>query len=101
MQPNFELHSYTAGFGALLLCPACGFNHLHHEKVDVFERTEDETSCLHVSVSDAKVTIDKDLEGNPSSRRHGMTIQFWCEECSAKPVLSILQHKGQTFIDFK
>jgi len=38
MEPTFE--QYIEGFGALLECPACGGNHLHHEMVDVFEREE-------------------------------------------------------------
>ena len=26
---------YEDGFGAELLCPSCGFNYLHHDRVEV------------------------------------------------------------------
>jgi hypothetical protein len=97
MELQFE--SYQEGFGGELQCPACGFNYLHHEKVEIFERNEDEEKGLHVTVENGVVTTDMNLSGNPSARRHGLTIQFWCEGCEAKPVLSISQHKGNTWVD--
>ena len=33
-----------------LVCPACGFNYLHHYRVDVFERREDDDNTLHVTI---------------------------------------------------
>ena len=98
MEPTFE--QYIEGFGALLECPACGGNHLHHEMVDVFEREEDQEEGLHVVVANGKVVEDEDLTGNPSSRRHGLSIHFKCEHCPATPVLTIAQHKGNTWVDF-
>lgn len=88
------------GDGFELLCPNCGFNYLHHEKVDVFERSEDAESGLHVSVSGVKAETNTALSGNPSARRDGLTVTFSCEGCDAKPVLTIAQHKGQTFVNF-
>ncbi len=99
MIPTFD--QYYDGFGAELECPKCKGNYLHHEKVEVFDRHEDKTDGLHVVVGDQDVYVDKDLTGNPSARRHGLKIHFSCESCDALPVLSISQHKGQTYIDLR
>ena len=98
MQPAFE--NYQDDFGADLVCPACGSTYLHHERVEVFERNEGERSGLHVAVGGGRALVDTALEGNPSGRRHGLNIHFWCEECEARPMLIIAQHKGNTIVDF-
>lgn len=99
MTPKFG--EYQQGFGAELECPACGSNYLHHDRVEIFECGEDATSGVHVAVEGGKATVDTALEGNPSARRHGLKIFFWCEGCEAKPVLSVSQHKGNTYVDFE
>lgn len=99
MIPKFD--SYSERSGAQLQCPGCGEITLHHDKVDVFERGEDEKNGVHVLVSNGKAEFDIALDGNPSDRRNGLTVRFWCESCDAKPVLSISQHKGLTLVDFK
>lgn len=99
MIPKFE--SYEKGFGAELLCPSCGSNYLHHGRVEVFECGEDAKHGVHVVVTDGRAEFDTSLEGNPSRRRHGLKIHFWCENCKAEPVLSISQHKGNTYVDFE
>jgi len=99
MQPTFE--QYIEDFGALLECPSCGGNHLHHEKVEIFERAEDRDNGIHISVADGAATVDASLKGNPSSRRHGLSIHFTCEHCPAISILTIAQHKGNTWVDFK
>jgi hypothetical protein len=38
------------------------------------------------------------MENNPSRRREGLTIQLWCEGCSATPKLILYQHKRCTYI---
>ena len=57
MEPTFE--QYVDGSGSLLECPACGGNYLHHEKVEVFERVEDETEGTHVSITNNSVEIGR------------------------------------------
>ena len=99
MVPKFGEHEQ--GFGAELKCPACGSNYLHHERVEVFECGEDASSGVHVAVEGGKATFDTSLAGNPSARRHGLKISFWCEGCDAKPVLALSQHKGNTYVDFE
>jgi hypothetical protein len=98
MQPKFT--PPQGGFPAVLLCPNCGFDYLHHVRVEVFERKEDEQKGVHVSVANGTAVIDQQLNGNPSSRRHGLRIEFSCEGCSTRPVLTIAQDKGQTHVDF-
>ena len=82
----------------VLCCPACGGAFLHHETVEVFERGEDAKHGLHVTVN-GNVTVDTNMAGNPSMRRYGLLVRFGCENCNAQPVLSIVQHKGNTFIE--
>lgn len=84
-----------------LLCPQCGNEYLHHEKIEAFQRLEDAVSGLHVSIEGEELVVDKNLGGNPSMRRHGLKIQFRCESCSHKPVMKIDQHKGNTYITFE
>jgi len=100
MLPKFDEDSYHEGQGGELLCPSCGFNYLHQERIEVFERAEDQAQGVHVVVEELKATIDTDLTGNPSKRREGLSIRFWCEGCKAKPVLTISQHKGNTLVEF-
>ena len=97
MKPLFEQFD----FGYALKCPVCGQSFLHHKKIEIFDREEDQKKGLHIKVENGVTETNTDLEGNPSRRRHGLTIQFWCEICEKKVEMSIAQHKGNTFIDFK
>jgi hypothetical protein len=99
MEPTFE--QYVEEYGSVLECPSCRGNYLRHGRVEIFERVEDSDSGIHVSVSDGAVTVDTDLLGNPSSRRHGLCIHFICEQCSATLELTVAQHKGNTWVDFR
>ena len=96
---KIQFESYEEGFGGELKCPSCGSNYLHHEKVEVFERGEDEEKGLHVTIENGVAKTDTNLSGNPSARRHGLLIHFSCEGCKANPVLSLSQHKGNTWVD--
>jgi hypothetical protein len=98
MIPSFE--NYEDGFGAELKCPSCGCNYLHHDQVEVFECGEDEKLGVHVVIADGQAIFNTSLDGNPSARRHGLRIRFWCEGCKAVPVMSISQHKGNTYMNF-
>ncbi len=78
-----------------LHCPQCDFEYLHHTTVTVFDREEDQEAGLRVVVGrGGRVKVDGDLKGNPSSRRHGIAIEMWCEGCGSQSVLHIAQHKG-------
>lgn len=99
MTPKFQ--NYEEGFGSELLCPTFGSNYLHHDRVEIFECGEDASQGVHVVVDDGKATFDTSLDGNPSKRRHGLKVYFRCEGCRAKTVLSISQHKGNTYVNFE
>lgn len=98
MAPQFSIDQY--GEEASLLCPSCGHDNLHHERIEIFDRTEDEPSGIHLTVFHGKATFDTSLEGNPCIRRHGLKIRFSCETCVARPVLSISQDTGTTYVEF-
>ncbi|WP_193090875.1 hypothetical protein [Halomonas colorata] len=99
MIPTFDEMSYDEGFGAELQCPNCKGNYLHHDRVEIFERQEDAKTGIHVTVENGSSVQDTSMAGNPSTRRHGLNIFFWCEFCDAVPVLTIAQHKGNTLVD--
>jgi len=88
-----------------LKCPSCGGDFLHQIKVDVFERDEDDQKVLHVQVGESKIVksivVNNDISGNPSLRRHGLTISFRCETCEDKPKLDFAQHKGSTLVTWR
>jgi hypothetical protein len=85
-----------------LPCPACGCDYLHHDEVKVFCRPEDASTVTETTVSDHGCTVDEtDGEHNPSDRRGGISIRFWCEQCSARPVLQIAQHKGASLVSWQ
>lgn len=91
-----------------LICPNCKDIYLHHESVEVFDRVEDASTGVHTTVEIcetpmdlsstlSKPVVDTNLDGNPSLRRSGIKIRFWCECCNAISVLTIAQHKGITY----
>lgn len=90
-----------AGRESRLLCPWCGGSGMHHISVDVVNRKqEDAVFGLKVHVEEMSFAAKDSLDGNPSPRRNGMTIQFNCELCGENSVLSLYQHKGETFLRF-
>lgn len=81
----------------IVLCPCCGGTYLHHDKVEVYQRaTEDASEGLAVHL-DGDILVRTSMETNPSRRRDGMRVRFWCEGCDETPSLILVQHKGQTF----
>jgi len=83
---------------SILLCPECNGPNMHHDKVEIFDCGEDEEEGTHVVVEGDDVKIDKSLLGNPSPRRHGLKISFWCEKCNNTNVFILRQHKGNSFV---
>lgn len=100
----------------MLCCPKCGENYLHQKKVEIFNRDEDEKDGLHLCVVGKNAVMDNNpdnMKDNPSSRRQGITIDFYCELCSDnddyenevshEPILftlAIYQHKGVTMMEW-
>lgn len=87
-----------------LICPFCGGNYLHQATTSVYERGEDAETCALTVVNGFTTTVDARSSGagNPSGRRHGLTIEFTCEFSGSHPnpeaaiILCIAQHKGNT-----
>jgi hypothetical protein len=87
-----------------LACPSCGGGNLHHSTITVFSRREDEAEVLQTKVCGVRgtVTVTRDAGAdNPSRRRDGIAIGFYCETCRVAPELTIAQHKGSTFINWR
>jgi hypothetical protein len=98
-------------FGEVVLCPHCGGNNLHQTNTTIYERGEDadKTRVMAQSGNEMVVTDFPSQDVlNPSRRRHGLIIEFWCESChsgsdDAETLtnphrLAIFQHKGCTFM---
>lgn len=98
--PEFA-HDVDLNDPPILVCPECSSTYLHHQQIEIFQRQEDATAGLHVKIHKLTSMTDQNLVGNPSGRRSGLRIEFWCEECQVTSVLSIAQHKGQTFVTFE
>jgi hypothetical protein len=87
-----------------LICPRCGADYLHHKGVTVYDRSEDAATVIETKLFGNKVEIDANStgDGNPSRRRDGLVIDFWCEGCGEAPLqLCIAQHKGATEIGWR
>ena len=89
---------------ATLLCPRCGENYLHQGTTTLYERPEDAVVTLEIAVASAAVVTrlcPSSETRNPSSRRHGLAIQFECETCGPVGELTIAQHKGLTLLAWR
>jgi len=84
-----------------VMCPCCNSNNMHQGNVGIYNRVEDAETGTHVEVDGDKVTVDKDLTGNPSKRRQGISIVMSCEECGSDNILNIYQHKGLTLMSWE
>lgn len=88
----------------MLQCPVCDSINLHQDTVAIYNCKEDENIGTHVEVDWDKVTMDNKMTDNPSPRRHGLSIHFWCEQCSENhpgSILNIYQHKGSTIMEWE
>jgi hypothetical protein len=105
MPNSKEIRTADLGGAADLLCPRCDADYLHHGKVVFYDRAEDADTVTRITVegNDIEVVHRVPNSGNPSRRRHGMTIEFMCEQCSDQgPILlTLAQHKGATEIGWK
>jgi hypothetical protein len=86
-------------------CPCGGGGNLHHDNVTIFACGEDPNTTT-VIAQDGRTAQVSDFPSqdtcNPSPRRHGMLIEFDCEQCPDKKMqLAIFQHKGHTYMEWK
>lgn len=97
----------------VLCCPRCGFQHLQHGVVTVYDRHEDaeHTTKITNRCSDtgfkephSRTVIETERSSesrNPSSRRHGLAISFFCERCHGTSELTVAQDRGCTILAWK
>ena len=85
----------------VLACPNCtsAYYGLHQFSADVFFRAEDAKNIKGLHINHLNEVSESQVH-NPSSRRSGLTIRFWCEQCDVLSSLNIYQHKGCTYIEF-
>lgn len=108
MIEDLKIKFQDMGGATDLLCPRCGADLLHQSAVTVFDRAEDEDTVVRTTVADgtASMNLVSNSTENPSSRRHGLAIRFWCESCCPEKShdvieLTIAQHKGSTEIAWR
>lgn len=88
----------SIGVEGLLSCPVCGGQYLHHGKVTVYDRDQEDADGTVTTVR-GEVTIRRAKSAAMPGRRDAVHIDFYCEEgCGA--TLSIMQHKGSTFLEW-
>jgi hypothetical protein len=101
---TIETYGIPVERGALL-CPSCGGNYLHHAGVAVYDRSEDAKQTIKTMVASGLVAshlIPSGESDNPSDRRDGIVISFWCELCHANPIeLRFAQHRGATLASWR
>jgi uncharacterized protein YbaR (Trm112 family) len=90
----------------VLVCPGCRGSYLHHMRIRAYDRRcEDDArvvrTTIGVGVEGAQLERVENDHSNPSSRRDGIVIEFWCENCDRDPELTIVQQKGKTFIEWR
>jgi len=99
-------------YAAELLCPECGCNNLHQVAYFIYERREDaeESHLIKVLTSETEMGGPRKVvsthsmvpsKDNPSARRQGMRIRFSCEQCHGYKILSVVQHKGTTYVEWE
>lgn len=90
---------------SILLCPSCGEHNLHQEKVFIYTKFTDDYDemsgyTIEANQETGTNTTIIGTKENPSSRRCGVRITFWCEHCDVKPELTIAQQKGSEYIEW-
>jgi hypothetical protein len=81
-----------------LRCPYCYAAYLHHTYVVCYDRAREDgkTTAIHIENGNIVPWAVSSIKHNPSSRRDGIAIGFYCENCHGEPELTIAQHKGNT-----
>lgn len=99
MKPHFDANMSDPEYGCLA-CPACKEPYTHHIGTVIFNRPgEDQPPKLITDCRDDYIL--RWLPDNPSARRDGIRILFWCESCRAVFEMTIAQHKGNTYLECK
>jgi hypothetical protein len=84
-----------------LQCPHCGGGYLHHGAVTIFSRPEEDAESCAIEVEGRSAVLRENASGNPSLRRDGLAVRFWCELCPIILELTLAQHKGVTLVEWR
>lgn len=107
LKTSHEIRTIPDGIGLNLFCPQCedqGYPCLHHTGVTIYDCAEDAGHTIETRVSHgatAVAVVPSAGSSNPSDRRDGLAIQFWCEHCHGVSELTLAQHKGSTFLRWR
>ena len=96
---EFDKHDPTS-----LTCPQFHGQYLHHDVITVFEREREDAPSQALVVAGRRQvsSVDDPRAGNnPSTRRDGVPIRFWCETCPAISELTMAQHKGLSLLEWR
>jgi len=97
----------------MLLCPKCDEPYMHQERVVQYVRKREDgpnTALWFAPDGTPRTrTFSPQSTMNPSSRRHAVTIDFYCEYCDTNErgevvtfsQLTISQHKGVTYLNWR
>jgi hypothetical protein len=85
-----------------LICPKCGCFYMHHIEVRSYTRIVEDgpTQCVKIGYNNSIDWVN-DTQNNPSSRRGAVGILFQCEDCGEEMELAIVQHKGNTYFEWR
>ena len=85
-----------------LLCAHCGGFYLHRTVTSHYLRDQEDSNMGTLVVTTHKDShIQRNVvvpDENPSQRRSGIAIEFFCEDCCGRSELTIAQHKGATVV---
>lgn len=79
----------------------CSSDFTHHGDVEVYvrDREDGESQITLVNAKSKKTALMRDeLDANPSCRRNGIRIWFWCECCHEDFSITMAQRKGMTYV---
>lgn len=79
-------------------CPNCKGYNLHHIRARVSFRSEDAADGVYVDAAKDGALTGTTQKFNPSSRRSGLLIDFWCEDCDGYSLFALAQHKGLSML---
>lgn len=94
----YPSYSKVANDYSCLGCPNCKGYNMHHIRARVSFRREDADEGVYADVAKDGVLTGRTQEFNPSARRSGLLVDFWCEDCDEYSLFSLAQHKGLTMM---
>jgi len=82
-----------------LMCPLCGFDHLHQTSSTCYWRPEEDGIAIQTISRKDGIVCTRNVRNAPG-RRDTVCIEMKCEGCWKTSTLIIEQHKGQTLLSW-